>query len=89
MTDAVLASIIGGVIAAVLKGIDYYIDLKKRSADKENKYEEQRAKFLETVLDRLEHVEDGLKTSENEADEYKSKYWQSLEDKAYNTRRRK
>jgi hypothetical protein len=81
MTDAVLASIVGGLIAATLKGIDYYIENKKRAAEKETRYEDQRAKFLETVLDRLEHVNEELNNAETEADEYKAKYWKSLEDR--------
>jgi hypothetical protein len=70
---------VGGCIAAALKGIDFYMDSRKRAAEKQSRYDDQRDKFMSAVLDRLERVNQELDDEKREADEYKKKYWDTLE----------
>jgi ATP phosphoribosyltransferase len=88
MSDAVTAAIVGGMFALVLKAGDLIIESNKQQYAKKTVYEEQRQKFMEQVLDRLEDVTKERQEAEQEADEYKRRYWEALEERIKEIERR-
>ena len=55
----------------------------RTNPENEQRYDEQRAKFLETVLDRVEKTETQL--LESEANIYKQQYWNALQERIKET----
>jgi pyruvate/2-oxoacid:ferredoxin oxidoreductase beta subunit len=81
MTDAVTASIIGGCFALIVKLVDLGLDYSKHKDQKSSSFEEQRTRFMESLMERLEKVNQERDDAEAEATQYKEKFWYEYEER--------
>jgi hypothetical protein len=81
MSDAVILTVVGGIITITVKLVDFAIDKSKAKDEGDARFEEQRNKFIEDVLTRLEQESQDRKEAEVEVETYREKYWKMLEDR--------